>query len=354
MKSQAKEILERALAGGLLEKSQAVELARLRHSLKARGGPVPEVQELAVEKGYLTAAQARNLVEMQKRFAAEGVIAGYKLVEKIGSGSMGTVYKAKQVSLDRMVAIKILSPHLARKPEYVERFLREARVVARLNHPNVISGIDAGEAEGFRYFVMEYASGHTIQKLLDRGGAMDESRVLRIALQIARALDHAHQAGLVHRDVKPENILVTGEGVAKLCDLGLAMDRPEAGKPLGTPNYISPEQAMGVDDVDIRSDLYSFGATLYHMLSGRPPFEGTGRVVMTKHVAEEPPALREIESDVSEAMVEIVRKLMRKERGQRFQTPRELIEALEDLEEKRRAERAKGPPSAVSSRRRRR
>jgi serine/threonine-protein kinase len=355
MRSGAKQILERAIAGGLLAKEQAVELARLRHAMKLRGEAPPPVEELAVTKGYLTAAQAKSLGELARRFSAEGVIAGYKILEKIGSGSMGTVHKAKQLSLDRTVAIKILAPHLSHKPEYVERFLREARAVARLNHPNVISGIDVGEAEGFRYFVMEYASGHTIRRLLERGGPMDESRVLRIALQIARALDHAHHAGLVHRDVKPDNILVTGEGVAKLCDLGLAKDRAEPGKPLGTPNYISPEQAMGDADVDIRSDLYSFGATLYHMLAGRPPFEGTGRVVMTKHVAEEPQPLREFEPDVSDDMQAIVQRLMRKERGQRFQTPRDLIGALEALEEKRRAVRAK--PAAVkssASRRRRR
>ena len=223
------------------------------------------------------------------------MIAGYRLVGKLGAGSMGTVYKARQLSLDREVAIKLLSPHLARKKDYVERFLREARAVAKLNHPNVISGIDAGEEEGVRYFVMEYASGMTVGELLQRGGAMDEARVLRVALQIARALEHAHDAGLVHRDVKPDNILLTKDHVAKLCDLGLAKDSPEEGRALGTPAYISPEQAQGLADVDIRSDLYSFGCTLYHMLTGKQPFDGNAKVVMVKHLTEEAQSIRAIE-----------------------------------------------------------
>ncbi len=329
MKSPTKRILERALALGLLTKEQATRLARQHHAKKRPGVDGPRLEEVAVEMGLLTAEQAKRLREEEDKFETERTVAGYRLIEKIGSGSMGTVYKAIQLSLQRTVAIKILSPHLARNPSYVERFLREARAVARLSHPHVISGIDVGEAEGIRYFVMEYASGHTVQQLLDRGGPMDEARVLLIALQIAGALQHAHEAGLVHRDVKPDNILITGEGSAKLCDLGLAKDRPESGVSLGTPNYISPEQAQALDDVDIRSDLYSFGATLFHMLAGRPPFQGRAQVVMALHVKEEPPLLRTLESDISGTAEGIVARLLRKERRERFPSPKELVGALE-------------------------
>lgn len=332
MSAPTKRMLERALALGLLTTDQATRLARLHHA-KKQADPSLRIEDVAVEAGLVTAEQAERLRAEEAKFETERTIAGYRLLEKIGSGSMGTVYKATQLSLQRTVAIKILSPHLARDPRYVERFLREARAVARLSHPNVISGIDVGEAEGVRYFVMEFASGLTVQKLLDRGGPMDESRVARIALQIARALEHAHEAGLVHRDVKPDNILITGDGVAKLCDLGLAKDRPESGVSLGTPYYISPEQAEGITDVDIRSDLYAFGATLYHMLAGRPPFEGRAQVVMAKHVKEEPPPLRSLAPDVSPEMEEIVHRLLRKDRNQRFQSPKELIGALELHEE---------------------
>jgi len=356
MASTAKQILERALAQKLLTEEQALELAKLRHARKGRDGVAPAVEELAIEKGYLTAEQARQLRQEQEGFELEREIGGYRIIEKIGSGTMGTVYKAKQVSLDRVVAIKVLSPHLSRKSDYVEQFLREARAVARLNHPNVISGIDVGEQEGVRYFVMEYASGLTVGEILKRGGAMDESRVAKVALQIARALEHAHEAGLVHRDVKPDNILITKNGTAKLCDLGLAKDRPEGGRALGTPHYISPEQAEGIHEADIRSDLYSFGATLYHMLLGRTPFEGKAKAVMVKHISEDPTAPREADPDISEAMQAIVQRLMRKRPEDRFQSPRELIGAIEAYEAAQRrkaaAEPAGGPRTAARRKRR--
>jgi serine/threonine-protein kinase len=332
MSSPDKQILERAVASGLLTEEQATRLARMRHNRKERDGEAPPLAEMAVEKGFLTQMQAERLVEAQKTFDEKQQIAGYKLEKKLGAGSMGTVYKARQLSLDREVAIKILSPHLARKADYVERFLREARAVARLNHPNVISGIDAGESEGVRYFVMEYASGLTIGELLKRGGAMDEGRTRRIAKQIARALEHAHQAGLVHRDVKPDNILITKDGVAKLCDLGLAKDRPEGGRSLGTPAYIAPEQAEGVVDVDIRADLYSFGCTLFHMLAGRVPFEGSAKVAMVKHLTEAPPSLKELDPSLSDGIVAVVERLMAKDPDDRYPTPRDLSTALEALE----------------------
>jgi serine/threonine-protein kinase len=178
---------------------------------------------------------------------------------------------------------------------------------------------------------------------------MDESRVAKVALQIARALEHAHEAGLVHRDVKPDNILITKNGTAKLCDLGLAKDRPEGGRALGTPHYISPEQAEGVQEADIRSDLYSFGATLYHMLAGRTPFEGKAKAVMLQQVNDEPPPLSGISPDVSTSMEALVRRLMRKKPEERFQSPRELIGALEAYETQQREQSAR---PAVQVRRR--
>jgi serine/threonine-protein kinase len=251
---------------------------------------------------------------------------------------MGTVYKAKQLSLDREVAIKVLSPELAGDPAFVERFLREAKAVARLNHTNIISGIDVGEVGGVKYLVMEYADGNTVASLLRRGGAMDEERSLLVIQQMARALEHGYRAGLVHRDVKPENVIITRDGVAKLCDLGLAkLDDAAPGSPadhahrLGTPTYISPEQARGDADVDIRSDLYSLGATLYHMLVGKPPFEAaTPQAVMAKHLTEAPPQPRLYDPTISPATEAIVVRLLAKRREDRFQTPSELLGALDE------------------------
>jgi len=351
MTTNARQILDRAIESGWITRDQAAELARIRHQRKLDSDTAPAVDELAVELGYLTADQARQVRSAQERFDIDRELDGYRLIERIGAGTMGVVYRARQLSLDRVVAIKVLSPHLAGRTDYVDRFLKEARTVAKLNHPNVISGIDVGEAHGLRYFVMEYAEGTTVGQVLKRGGAMDESRVARVAMQIARALEHAHDAGLVHRDIKPDNILVTKDGVAKLCDLGLAKDRPEAGRSLGTPAYISPEQARGVEDVDIRSDLYSFGCTLYHMLTGRPPFEGNPRIVMVHHLSDHPTPIRELEPDVSAAMEEIVETLMRKEPDDRYPTPRHLVRALDEYENARRRgfDAAPPPPSAPSS-----
>jgi len=353
MSSPEKQFIERAVATGLLTEEQATKLARMRHNRKERDGEAPPLAELAVDKGFLTQMQADRLLDAQKSFDKDQKIAGYKLEKKLGAGSMGTVYKARQLSLDREVAIKILSPHLARKQDYVERFLKEARAVARLNHPNVISGIDAGESDGVRYFVMEYASGMTIGDLLKRGGPMDERRALRVALQISRALEHAHEAGLVHRDVKPDNILITKDGVAKLCDLGLAKDSPEEGRSLGTPAYISPEQAEGRIDVDIRSDLYSFGCTLYHMLGGRVPFEGNAKMAMVKHLTEEAQPLSELDPSLSPGILTIVARLMQKSPDARYGSPRDLTTALEELKRGNEAP-AEGSQSAPRKRRRRR
>jgi serine/threonine-protein kinase len=353
--SVARQFLDRAIAAGFITNEQATELGKLRHASRGPGGEGPSLEELAVEAGYLTAAQAQRIRTEQERFEIKREFGGYRLTEQIASGAMGSVYKAHQLSLDRVVAVKILKPQLARKPEYVARFVREARNVAMLNHPNVISGIDIGEQEGLRYFVMEYAEGTTVGSLLARGGALDEVRVVRIARQIARALEHAHEAGLVHRDVKPDNILLNKDGIAKLCDLGLAKNRPETGKSVGTPAYVSPEQAKGTTDVDIRSDLYSFGCTLYHMLAGNPPFEGNARVVMVAHLSEEPMPLREVDPDISPEMEAIVSRLMEKDPDDRFASPKHLLGELESLEEERRQAAAQPTaPQRTHQRKRRR
>jgi len=342
--SVGKQMLQKAVSNGLMTQQQAGEVWSARRDDMG-------VEELAVEKGFLTVSQAKDLrLEFEKQDIPRE-IGGYRIIEKIGAGSMSTVYRAKQLSLDRNVAMKVLNLDQARNEKRVARFEKEARCVARLNHPNVISGIDRGVEGDIHYFVMEYASGLTIGDLLERGGAMDESRVVLIAMQIARALEHASEAGLVHRDVKPDNILITKDGIAKLCDLGLVKDKPDGGQALGTPAYISPEQAEA-KDVDTRSDLYSFGCTLYHMLAGSPPFAGNAKVVMVKHLTEEAAPIRSIEEDVSEEMERMVKKLMAKDPADRFQSPKHLIGELEHYQTAQRQ--GAGGPSVQRRRRRRR
>jgi serine/threonine-protein kinase len=269
------------------------------------------------------------------------LISGYVLEEWLGEGTMGAVYRARQVSLDRTVAVKVLTPYLAKNERYLKRFQREARAVAKLNHPNVVSGIDVGEAKGCRYFVMEYVEGPTLLQLLEKDGRLDAMSASRLVLQIARALDHAHKAGLVHRDVKPANIIVTAKSnVAKLCDLGLAKEVAEGGadtgegRAMGTPFYISPEQARGEPDIDIRSDIYSLGATYYHAVCGRPPFSGTTpAVIMAKHLTEPVTPVRQVVPAVPLGVASVIERALRKSRAERYQAPEEMIAELENVVE---------------------
>lgn len=277
-------------------------------------------------------------------------IGGYELLEKIGRGAVGVVYKARQVSVDRIVALKVLDPKYARNDKYVQRFLREGRSAARLDHANIVRGIDAGiSPEGYYYFAMEYVGGVTVKHLMKRAGVLPEAKAVDIATQIARALEHASGVGLVHRDIKPENIILTKEGVAKLADLGLAKSVVEdvsvtvVGQAMGTPMYVSPEQAKGLDSVDLRSDIYSLGATLYHMATGSAPFDGENpTVIMLKHINEEPPPPRERNPDLSEGLCHVLMKMLAKEPDERYQSAAELISDLEAV--------AAGLPAKVARR----
>ncbi len=267
-------------------------------------------------------------------------IGGFELFEKIGQGAMGAVYRASQVSIGRIVALKVMRPALARDKQHLERFLREARASAKLSHPNIVQGIDAGHDKGYYYFAMEFVEGETLRRIMSREGPLPEQRCIEIGLQIARALEEAHRSGMVHRDVKPENILIeSSSGVPKLADLGLAKSVvagdtsvTQVGTALGTPNYISPEQARGEQQIDIRTDIYSLGATLYHAATDTAPFSGTSApVIMGKHISEplEPPQRRN--PNISPRFSHVIQKMMAKKPDERYQTPAKLIGDLERL-----------------------
>jgi serine/threonine-protein kinase len=294
----------------------------------------------------------------QKTFVPPDLIEGYRIETWLGEGTMGAVFRATQVSLDRPVAIKVLTPRLAKNATYLKRFLREARAVAKLNHPNIVSGIDVGEAKGHQYFVMEFVEGKTLQQVLHDHERLDPVKSAKVILLVARALDHAQQVGLIHRDVKPANIILSSKsGVPKLCDLGLAKEVGEAGsgsqtgegRAMGTPYYISPEQARGQTNIDIRSDLYSLGATFYHCLTGQPPFTGpTPAVIMAKHLTEDIAPVRALRADCPPGFAYVCEKLLEREREDRYQTPAELILELSAVIEGR----WKPPVQSSSSRRR--
>ncbi|NQT89530.1 serine/threonine protein kinase, partial [bacterium] len=224
------------------------------------------------------------------------VIGGYEVLEQLGKGGMGTVFKARQVSMDRLVALKVLPPKLAEDEAYVARFVREARAAAKLTHPNIVQGYDVGEADGTHYFAMELVDGPSVKNLLDRSGTIEEKKALNIAGAVARALEEAQRHGIVHRDIKPDNIMINSRGIVKLADLGLARTTAKVdtvtldGTAIGTPQYMSPEQVRAEPDLDTRADIYALGATLYHMVTGEFPFDGpTPAAIIAKHIADPVP-----------------------------------------------------------------
>jgi len=263
------------------------------------------------------------------------VIAGrFDLVELIGKGGMSSVYKARDRLLDRMVALKILHPHFTEDEEYVERFRREARAVAQLSHPNIVTVIDRGEDDGRQYIVFEYVEGENLKQLLERTGPMPVRDALVMALQMARALSFAHGRGLIHRDVKPQNVLLNPDGQAKMTDFGIARSIDVQGVTItgtimGTSEYIAPEQARG-EQVDAQTDVYSLGVVLYELLTGGVPFEGDNFVtVALRHVNEPVPSVLNRRPEVPARVAMAVERSMAKFPAERFQSMDELSEELE-------------------------
>jgi serine/threonine-protein kinase len=260
----------------------------------------------------------------------------YLLLDMIGHGGMGRVYLARDTRLDREVALKILAPERMNNPRAIARFQREARVGAQLQHENLVRIYDFGESNGRYYLVMEYIEGKTIGALISSQGPVPYPTAVRLTRQIALGLEHAHRKGLIHRDVNPYNILVTHEGVAKLADLGLAIDLADddrvtrEGATVGTFDYVAPEQARHSHAADIRSDIYSLGCTLYHMVAGQVPFPSPSLPEkLFAHQALEPTPLDQIIPEVPPGLVQVVQRMMRKSPEERYGTPVQLAHALE-------------------------
>ncbi len=275
------------------------------------------------------------------------IIGGFEILNKIGAGAMGSVFKARQQSMDRIVALKILPPSIARDESYITRFQREARASAKLNHPNIVQGINVGqdEASGLWFFAMEYIDGPTLKTVLKNEKTLPEARVLAIGRDMALALACAEAHNIVHRDIKPDNILITARNESKLADLGLARQTggnkedaalTQDGKALGTPHYMSPEQVRGENNqIDIRTDIYALGATLYHLLSGRTPFEGgSSAEVMAKHLNDKPKLLHRLNNQVSEPLSRLIARMLAKDPAQRVPSATDLVKEFDDLIER--------------------
>ena len=264
----------------------------------------------------------------------------YEVAELVGTGGMSSVFRAHDRLLDRKVALKVLHQHYSEDEEYIERFRREARAVAALSHPNIVTVIDRGEHAGRPFIVFEYIDGENLKALIQRRGPAPVTTALELAMQIARGLSFAHQQGLVHRDVKPQNILLNGDGQAKVTDFGIARSldvqhgMTQTGTVLGTSDYIAPEQAQG-QRVDEHTDVYSLGVVLYEMLTNEVPFPGENFVaVAMRHINEEPPSIRDKRPDVSPRLEAAVQRAMAKRTEDRFQTMADFCGELEaDLAE---------------------
>ena len=258
----------------------------------------------------------------------------YRLDEKVGSGGMSSVYRAFDPTLERWVAIKLMHRDISTDPDQLERFRREARAVAQLNHPHVVTVIDAGEDDGTPYIVLEFVEGETLKDRIRREDRLPASEAVAYAIEIGRALESAHANRLVHRDVKPQNVLIDGDGRAKVTDFGIARSLEVAGltapgRVLGSTDYVSPEQALG-HPVTEQSDVYSLGIVLFEMLVGRVPFRAESQVgVAMKHVREPIPDVQRLRPEMSAALAAVVERATSKERGNRYSNVAEMLADLE-------------------------
>lgn len=300
------------------------------------------IAERLIAAGKLTPFQTEAV--RQRRFE-ELVIGNYQVLDRLGAGAMGTVYKACHKRMKRVVAIKVLSRSVGQSEKLVRRFQREVEAVARLSHPNIVMAHDADEAEVGHFLVMEFVNGRDLASEVQERQALPIAEAVDCIVQAARALDYAHGQGIVHRDIKPANLLRDVRGVVKVADLGLARFNDPFGKPaeemaaltqagaiMGTVDFMPPEQAMGSTNIDHRADIYSLGCTLFYLLIGRPPFPGpTLMAILLKHREAPPPSLCAARSDIPTALESIFHRMVAKSPDERFASMGLVVQALESL-----------------------
>lgn len=317
------------------------ELAECNSLLEEAGGQSAghTLADLLVNHNFVTGRQIDRLQSDFDTRKSTQKISGYKIIRKLGAGAMATVFLAQQESLDRPVAIKVLPTKFSENPEFIDRFYKEGRAAAKLNHPNIVQAYDVGLSGEHHYFVMEYVDGITAFDRVEEEKQLSEKEAMEILRQVALALKHAHEAGFIHRDVKPKNIMISSKGDVKLADLGLARavsDREtaeaEAGRAYGTPYYISPEQIRGKVDITPAADIYSLGATIYHLVTGRVPFPGKNPSdVMHRHLKQALVPPDHLNDSLSAGFSQIIEMMMVKDISQRYQNATDLLEDIDSV-----------------------
>ena len=314
------------------------ELEQCSTQLRAkRDGVSLTLADVLVEREFITRKQLDRFRSDIEAVKTSQQIPGYRIIRKLGAGAMATVFLAKQLSLDRLVAIKVLPKKFSTNPNFIERFYKEGRAAAKLNHNNIVAAYDVGQAGEHHYFVMEYVDGDTVYDRIVARKRVPEREALEIIKQVGAALLHAHEMGFVHRDIKPKNIMMTTSGTAKLADLGLARGisdkeaaEAESGRAFGTPYYISPEQIRGSVDIGPPADLYGLGATFYHMVTGKVPYDGTTpSQVMHKHLKAPLVPPDHLNPQISAGTALIIETMLKKDARDRYQDARQLLRDID-------------------------
>src|SRR6266849_295723 len=333
--SSSAEFLDLVQKSGLVEEKRLSAYADKLRADNALPADAKALGDRMIRDGVLTHFQSEQLLQGKwRRFN----IGKYKVLERLGAGGMGSVYLCEHKLMRRRVAVKVLPTAKASDPSALERFYREARAVAALDHANIVHAYDIDQDEDLHFLVMEYVDGANLQELVKRSGPLSVQRAANYIWQAALALQHAHEQGLVHRDIKPGNILVDRTGVVKVLDMGLALFFHEEDEQLtkkhddgtlGTADYLSPEQAMDSHEVDIRTDIYSLGVTFYFLLTGRAPFEGMPIAQkLLAHQMKQPKPIGEHRKDVPAGVAAVLEKMMSKRVDTRYTTPGDVADAL--------------------------
>ena len=321
---------------GLMSPEELQQCAEEVRTAAVRGTP-RTLEDVLVDREFVTRKQAQRLRGDLEADRSSQRIPGYKIIRKLGAGAMATVFLGRQLSLDRLVAIKVLPKKFSADPKFIERFYKEGRAAAKLNDPNIVGAYDVGQAGEHHYFVMEYVDGDTVHDRIVARKLVPEKEAIEIIRQVASALKHAHEQGFIHRDIKPKNLMINTAGIVKLADLGLARAisdkeaaEAESGRAFGTPYYISPEQIRGAVDIGPPADIYGLGGTLYHLVTGRVPFEGkTPGEVMKHHLKEPLTPPDHLNPQLSAGLSQVIEMMLAKNPKDRYPTARELITDLD-------------------------